>query len=98
MSQSNDTRVDRMFGGDRLAALLALLVLWATYAFVFLEIVPLAGGNEVLYVLAAGAGLVLLFNTASIVAMNCSPVTASPGNPKVSQAPKFARCLRSHAY
>jgi len=58
-----------MFGGDRLAALLALLVLWATYAFVFLEIVPLAGGNEVLYVLAAGAGLVLLFNTASIVAM-----------------------------
>lgn len=69
MSQSNDTRVDRMFGGDRLAALLALLVLWATYAFVFLEIVPLAGGNEVLYVLAAGAGLVLLFNTASIVAM-----------------------------
>jgi hypothetical protein len=69
MSQSNDTRVDRMFGGDRLAALLALLVLWATYAFVFVEIVPLAGGNEVLYVLAAGAGLVLLFNTASIVAM-----------------------------
>jgi hypothetical protein len=69
MSQSTDTRVDRMFGGDRLAALLALLVLWATYAFVFLEIVPLAGGNEVLYVLAAGAGLVLLFNTASIVAM-----------------------------
>lgn len=69
MSQSTDSRVDRMFSGDRLAAILALVVLWATYAFVFLEIVPLAGGYQVLYVLAAGAGLVLLFNTASIVAM-----------------------------
>jgi fatty acid desaturase len=69
MSPGNDPRVDRMFGGDRIAALIALAALWATLAFVFLSVIPLAGSSEVLYVLAAGVGMVLLFNTASIFAM-----------------------------
>jgi hypothetical protein len=69
MSKSSDPRVDRMYAGDRGAAILALGTLWATYLFVFWELLPLVGDSTVLYVLAAGAGLVLLFNTASIVAM-----------------------------
>ena len=69
MSTSSDPRVDRMYAGDRGAAILALGTLWATYLFVFWELLPLVGDSTVLYVLAAGAGLVLLFNTASIMAM-----------------------------
>ena len=69
MSPGNDPRVDRMFSGDRVAAVIALIALWATLAFVFLSVIPLAGSSEVLYVLAAGVGMVLLFNTASIFAM-----------------------------
>ena len=69
MSQATDPRVDRMFSGDRVAALIALAALWATLAFVFLAVMPFSGSREVMYVLAAGVGMVLLFNTASIIAM-----------------------------
>lgn len=69
MTPDHDPRVDAMFGGDRLAALVALVALWATLIFVFIAVIPLAGDPAVLYVLAAGVGLVLLFNTASIFAM-----------------------------
>lgn len=69
MSQENDPRVDQMYGGDRFASLIALAALWATFIFVFYKVMPLITDPTVLYVLAAGAGLVLLFNTASIVAM-----------------------------
>ena len=69
MTPDHDPRVDAMYGGDRLAAIVALVALWATLIFVFIAVIPLAGDPSVLYVLAAGAGLVLLFNTASIMAM-----------------------------
>lgn len=69
MKNQNDPRVERMFSGDRFASLIALATLWAVYAFVFFKIIPLSGGGDVLYVLAGGAALVLLFNTASIFAM-----------------------------
>ena len=69
MSQSKDPRVDRMYSGDRFASLIALIALWATLVFVFVAVLPLTGAPEVLYVLAAGVGMVLLFNTASILAM-----------------------------
>lgn len=69
MTPDHDPRVDAMYGGDRLAALIALFALWATLTFVFIAVIPLAGDPAILYVLAAGAGLVLLFNTASIFAM-----------------------------
>jgi len=58
-----------MYAGDRGAALLALGTLWAIYLFVFWELLPLVGEPAVLYVLGAGGALVLLFNTASILAM-----------------------------
>ncbi len=69
MSTSSDPRVDRMFAGDRAAALIALGTLWAIYLFVFWKLLPLVNEQAVLYVLGGGGALVLLFNTASILAM-----------------------------
>jgi RsiW-degrading membrane proteinase PrsW (M82 family) len=45
------------------------VLLWVLYAFVFYEIREYAGSSEVVIALAISAGLVLLFNTASIIAM-----------------------------
>jgi hypothetical protein len=58
-----------MFAGDRRWAVLAVAVLWSTYAFVFWKVLPNAGSPEVIYALAIAGGIVLLFNTASIFAM-----------------------------
>lgn len=69
MSTQEDPRVDRMYSGDRFAALIALITLWATLLFVFVKVLPLVPDETVLYVMGAGVGLVLLFNTASIFAM-----------------------------
>lgn len=69
MAPSNDPRVERMYRGDRMWAVVALFTLWATYTFVFWKILPLLTDSGVLYSLAVGAGLVLLFNSAAIYAM-----------------------------
>jgi hypothetical protein len=58
-----------MYGGDRLWALFAVLILWASYAFVFWKVLPQMGSDEVLWALAISGGIVLIFNTASILAM-----------------------------
>jgi hypothetical protein len=64
-----DPRIARTFGNDRRWALTALAVLWATYLFVLYEIYTKAGNPGVLWALLGAGGLVLLFNTSSIVAM-----------------------------
>lgn len=64
-----DVRVQRMFGTDRLWAFGALTVLWSTYLFVFSELWGSTKDEQVLLTLAISGGLVLLFNTASIIAM-----------------------------
>jgi hypothetical protein len=69
MAPSTDRRVNKMFRGDCIASLAALITLWATYTFVFFRIFSLAGSDAVLIALSIGAGLVLLFNTAAIWAM-----------------------------
>lgn len=69
MQRSSDPRIDKMFGTDRLWAYGAVLALWALYAFVFYEILPHVNDDQVLMALAAAGGLVLLFNTAAILAM-----------------------------
>lgn len=59
-----------MFSGDRLWAFAAVITLWATYAFVFWKLFDGATTDqEVIQALAISGGLVLLFNTASILAM-----------------------------
>lgn len=64
-----DPRIAAMFGGDRFWALAALLLLWLLYAFVFFEMLPNSSSPGVAWALAIGGGLVLLFNSASIIAM-----------------------------
>ena len=59
-----------MFSGDRYWAFAAVLTLWATYAFVFWKLFDgEMADQQVIQALAIAGGLVLLFNTASIIAM-----------------------------
>ena len=67
--KSSDPRVDAMYAGDCRWSWLALAVLWASYVFVIWKIQEYAGASDVTIALLASAGLVLLFNTASILAM-----------------------------
>ena len=64
-----DPRIQSMFSQDRLWALGLLIVLWLLYAFVFYEVWPNTGNDNVSLALAISGGLVLLFNSASIIAM-----------------------------
>lgn len=65
---SSDPRIERMYRGDRLWAIVAVAVLWITVLFVFFEIAPEAGSGVTLALILSG-GLVLLFNSASIFAL-----------------------------
>ena len=67
--KSTDARVQEMFSADRIWAFGAICVLWCIYAFTFWEIATSQSLHGVLPALALAGGLVLLFNTASIVAM-----------------------------
>ena len=64
-----DPRIHSMFSGDRIWAFGAVLVLWSVYAFTYWQISQSAPQEGVLEALGIAGGLVLLFNTASIVAM-----------------------------
>ena len=64
-----DPRIESMFTKDCLWASGLLLILWLLYAFVFYEVWPNTGDGNVALALAISGGLVLLFNTASIIAM-----------------------------
>lgn len=65
---SRDPRMAGMVAGDRNWSIAALLPLWLLYGFVFWAVMPYAS-DEVLWLLAVGGGLVLLFNTAAVIAM-----------------------------
>lgn len=58
-----------MFSTDRLFAFGAVAVLWAIYSFVFWEVLKGANNDNVIMALAIAGALVLLFNTAAIIAM-----------------------------
>jgi hypothetical protein len=66
---ASDSRVHSMYAGDCRWAIFAVASLWATYAFVFWKVLPYVGTPEVMWALAISGGIVLLFNTASILAM-----------------------------
>jgi hypothetical protein len=65
----SDPRIQSMFSGDRIWAFGAVIVLWCVYAFTYWELSRYATDDGVLQALAIAGGLVLLFNTASIIAM-----------------------------
>jgi hypothetical protein len=62
-------RIDRMHGRDRLGAIAFVTALWVVIVFVLASIWPYFTDGMLRAILVAAAGLVLIFNTASIVAM-----------------------------
>src|SRR4051794_39079971 len=68
-SMTSDPRISSMLGTDRMWSVISILVLWLLYAFVFWAVRDETGTPEVLWALVISGGLVILFNTAAIVAM-----------------------------
>ncbi len=67
--RSSDPRIASKLSKDCIWASGLLLALWLLYVFVFYEVLPNTGENYVGLALAISGGLVLLFNSASIIAM-----------------------------
>lgn len=63
------TRIERMYRGDVMFAFGFIGVLWLVMTFVFISVYSAIGVNGITGVLTVGGALVLLFNTAAIVAM-----------------------------
>jgi hypothetical protein len=68
-SASMQARIDKMFAGDKLAASVLVVGLWLTVFFVMLAVRGFIADKTIELVCWIGAALLLLFNTASIVAM-----------------------------
>lgn len=64
-----DRRVHAMFQRDTAAASVAVVAVWATYAFVFWRMRDQFATSGVTLLMLAAAGLVLLLNTAAVVAL-----------------------------
>ncbi len=69
MSDGLDPRIAKLVSGDRFWSIASLALLWGLYGFVFSRVLDHTGSPEVFWLLAVGGALVLLFNTAAIVAM-----------------------------
>lgn len=69
MPETMKARIQKMFQGDAVFACGFLVVLWAVYFFVFFSIPAPMMEHSVAPVLLIGGALVLLFNTAAIIAM-----------------------------
>lgn len=69
MSNNINDRINSMFNRDRLFATLILVALWITIAFVYIQISKQVSDSNIQITLTIGALLLLLFNTASIIAM-----------------------------
>jgi hypothetical protein len=68
-SKTMQDRIEKMFAGDKLAAGILVVALWLTVFFVMLAVRGFMPSVQVELVCWAGAAMLLLFNTASIVAM-----------------------------
>ena len=64
-----DARIDRMHGSDRLGALAFVVALWAAVLFVLYAIWPSITNDTIRIILVASGALLLVFNTAAVVAM-----------------------------
>jgi len=71
MSQNNNmsARIDAMFKQDKVWALGFVVLLWLCYAYVFFDVGTINTDASIKIALMIGGGLVLLYNTASIIAM-----------------------------
>ena len=68
-SPEMQARIDAMFRMDRLAAAVLVVALWLTVFFVMLAVRGFIADKSIEVICWIGAGFLLLFNTASIVAM-----------------------------
>ncbi len=64
-----EDRIEKMFAGDKLVAGTLVVGLWLTVIFVMLAVRGFIADKNIEYLCWAGAGVLLLFNTASIIAM-----------------------------
>ncbi len=64
-----DPRVEAMFSRDCFAAFLAVATVWAVYAFVFWRMAAQFQGSGITLLMLALAGVVLLLNTAAVIAL-----------------------------
>jgi hypothetical protein len=64
-----NTRIDKMHGRDRMGALAFVVVLWVVVAFVLFTIWPAIADGTIRTILLIAAAVLLVFNTAAIVAM-----------------------------
>lgn len=62
-------RIDRMHSRDRLGLIVFIVVLWCTMLFALFTIWPYVSVPAIRAILAVFCALVLIFNTAAIVAM-----------------------------
>jgi hypothetical protein len=69
MERSQEERIDAMHGRDRMGALAFVIALWAVILFTLVSIWPAVTDGGIRAVLLIAAGLVLVFNTAAIIAM-----------------------------
>jgi hypothetical protein len=68
-SVSHDPRIDKKHGLDRIGAHAFVIVLWVTILFTIISIWSNVQNGGIRVLLLVSGALVLLFNTASIVAM-----------------------------
>jgi hypothetical protein len=69
MTESMQTRIDRMFKIDGFFAYLLLICLWASYLFVFFAISHYVSDGSTRIAMIVGTVVVLIYNTAAVVAM-----------------------------
>ncbi len=63
------TRIDAMFSRDKAMAWVFIVLLWVSIAFVYFAILGFVEDGAMRVVLSIGALLLLIFNTASMLAM-----------------------------
>jgi hypothetical protein len=69
VSQDLRSRIDAMFSRDKTMAWIFIVVLWITIAFVYFAIFGLIRDDAMKVVLSVGAVALLVFNSASMLAM-----------------------------
>jgi hypothetical protein len=69
MQQDLRSRIDSMFGRDKMMAWIFVVLLWITIGFVYFAIDQFITDGALRAVVALGALLLLVFNTAAIYAM-----------------------------
>lgn len=69
MNQDMRSRIDSMFSQDKIMAWIFVVLLWISIVFVYFAIIGFVEDGAMRIVLSIGALLLLIFNTASMLAM-----------------------------